>query len=157
MKCVCRMMLSMVLMIVFVALASCDNKWDENGDFDGLWRYDSIAYHTPTGDSVVHLVGGQRYMAVQLALVSFRDNALTIVNGHTNETLSRFVLRNDSLLLTPMYIHFRAADSLLADPHTMANTSFGIRGHEGHFKIEVYNAKRLVLNSDFARIYLVKF
>lgn len=140
-----------------VTLTSCENKWDENGDFDGLWRYDSIVYHTPMGDSVEHLAGRQRYMAIQLALASFRDNDLAIVNGYTNETQSRFEWRGDSLIFAPMYIHFRATDSLLTQPQTMANARFGIRGHEGHFKVEVYNAKRLVLNSDYARIYLVKF
>lgn len=147
----------LVLVLICLGITACDNKWDDNGDLDGLWRYDSIAYHTPKGDSMVVLAGGQRYMSIQLALVSFRDNSLTIVNGHTNETLSRFDMRGDSLILAPMYIHFRASDSLLIDPNTTTNVGFGILGHEGHFKVEVYNAKRLVLNSDYARIYLVKF
>lgn len=142
---------------MLLSVVSCTNKWDENGSLDGLWRYDSIAYHTAMDDSMVYLVGGQRYLAIQLGLVSFRDNALTVVNGHTNETLSRFVYRGDSLIFAPMYIHFRAKDSLLTESSTMANMHFGIQGHEGHFKIEHLTAKRLVLRSEYARLYLVKF
>ena len=75
----------------------------------------------------------------------------------TNETLARFDHIGDSLILHHFYRHYRASDSLIANPQTHILNGIGVEGNEARYFVEKLTGNSLRLRSKYARVVLRKF
>lgn len=142
-----------IISLIFFALtlvcASC-SKLSNNGDIDGRWQLIHTYIKTDTEPDHYGMsedkTAQQIYWSFQLDLLSITssDN----LNGHTPETVARFVYAPPQLAITKTYIHYRDRDSLITDPLSTSLTPLGIRGNATNYRIARLNKTTLILCSE---------
>lgn len=130
-------------------LAGCD-KLPCNGNLDGIWQLCEVGSKTSLADASYAQITDKRdksiFWSFQLQLLSM--TSASFHNGHTSESVARFVYDDERLELTKIYIHFRDRDSLVTDPNATSFAEVGIRGCTAQFRIAQLNDSRLTLCSE---------
>lgn len=130
-------MKSILLLCSLAFLLFACGKTPQNGALDGKWRLVELHSKAQASDAAYAVAKDVRasniYWSFQLQLLDITSTELH--NGHTNETVARFVHEGDRLAVTQTYVHFRDRDSLLTDPNITALESVGIRGNATNFRI----------------------
>jgi len=155
-----KVILNISSLVLFFVLSfstfSC-NKISDNGDLDGMWQFMTVSYaHNGVYDSTINVKDYKSYLSFELSLakISWINASIT---DTTKTILCRFAHQGNTLRLYNFYFDFPASDSLIADPNTMLLSPFGIKGNNATFTIQEESNHTLILQNDFAKIFLRKF
>lgn len=139
------------ILYIFLActLAVACEKTPVNGDLDGKWKLYEIHSKLVSTDAAYTQAADVQSAAIywnfQLQLLSI--TSAETLNGHTQETVARFVHEGDNLALTETYIHYRDRDSLIVDPNTTSLQALGIRGNTAQYRVATLTSTRMTLCS----------
>lgn len=130
-------------------LFSC-SKVSHNGKLDGRWRMKECYSKTSKEDThytqYSNKMGSSIFWSFHLNILQITSNSL--LNGHSNNTMCRFVYEGDRLSITNVYINFRDKDSLATDPNTTTFVPLGIRGNASNYHIKRLTSSEMILCSD---------
>lgn len=131
------------LLFAFCFFASCDNKWDKNGDLDGMWQM--TEWRNTETQRVVATQEDGFYYSIQQQLIKFQT---TDRNSHY---LAYFTHTGDSLFIASP----TEWPSNTVRPMTELE-KYGVPA-DGRFHIDVLNNKHMVLSTETQTLTFRKY
>ena len=124
--------ISALCLSVTMLISSCEVKWDQNGDLDGMWQM--TEWRDNTGTILATKEQGY-YFCFQLQLLKFQES------GKGAHYLSYFTATHDSLIIGRTYEW--PADSISP---LSSLSKYGIPS-DGRLHIDLLNSNHLILSS----------
>ncbi len=122
---------------------SCEMKWDENGDLDGMWQM--TEWRDKATNAIIKTKHDSIYYCVQLKLIKFQDRDFGI------QPLAYFQQTPDSLILGKIVMW--PADTVCS--YTSVK-KYGVPA-DGRFHIDALNSNHMVLSSTDATLTFRKY
>ena len=133
-----------ILTIAIVLLTgSCDSKWDENGDLDGMWQM--TEWRDKATNNVVKTNADSLYYCFQLKLMKIQNTS------KSPYYFSYFTHSGDELKVGKTYQYPDDKEVPLTDL-----SAYGVPT-DGRFHIDVLNNKNMVLSSTTSTLSFRKY
>lgn len=141
-----------ILPVLLLVFTGCDRKWPMNGPLDGQWQL--LTVETKADGQVTNRKEEQLFFRFQLELLMLTDLG---GNGYgTYVGRMKYDRKTQTVVIREMNVRKNSGDSgIPATPEQLS--PFGLNNGQTHFRVVEANRKRLVLESDYARLTLRKF
>lgn len=141
-----------ILPVLLSVLPGCDRKWPMNGPLDGQWQL--LTVETKADGQVTNRKEEQMFFRFQLELLMLTD-----LGGNGYGTyVGRMTYDRKAQTVTTREMNVRKNSGDSGIPATLEQLApFGLDSGQTRFRVVEANRKRLVLESDYARLTLRKF
>lgn len=141
-----------ILPVLLSVLMGCDRKWPMNGPLDGQWQL--LTVETKADGQVTNRKKEQLFFRFQLELLMLTD-----LGGNGYGTyVGRITYDRKAQTVTTREMNVRKNEGDSGIPATPEQLApFGLDSGQTRFRVVEANRKRLVLESDYARLTLRKF